>query len=215
MWDLYKYNYKPQIKDKKNINNDYSRLNWLGEHYTKTLSILGNRFFYGYLIQVAKVYCYFKIWDIQQILTWWKNSSLIRANSLVDIVCVDNPKSKYGRFCLTYVFWSYTYSARLCLKTFINSFTPAFSSCNIYPSSGWLEREVWDMFGVKFLMHSDLRRILTDYGFQGHPLRKDFPLIGFLEVRYDDSYRSLVFDPVELTQAYRYFKFETPWQQII
>lgn len=81
----------------------------------------------------------------------------------------------------------------------------------LYPSANWLEREIWDFYGVKFLFHPDLRRILTDYGFRGHPLRKDFPLVGFLELRYDDSYRSIVLEPVELSQDFRFFKFYNPW----
>lgn len=85
------------------------------------------------------------------------------------------------------------------------------SVVSIFPSAGWWEREVWDMFGVYFTNHPDLRRILTDYGFEGHPLRKDFPLSGYLEVRYDDSEKRVVSEPIEMAQEFRYFDFTSPW----
>jgi len=92
----------------------------------------------------------------------------------------------------------------------VGAITPVLSLSSFYSSSSWLEREAWDMFGIKFLLHKNLRRILTDYGFQGYPLRKDFPLIGFTELRFDDLYQSIFVEPVEATQKFRFFKFDSP-----
>jgi NADH dehydrogenase (ubiquinone) Fe-S protein 3 len=115
------------------------------------------------------------------------------------------------RFSVVYDILSLTYNSRLRVKVFINEVTAVPSACNIYVNSNWWEREVWDMYGIYFENHPDLRRILTDYGFEGHPLRKDFPLYGYLEVRYDESKKRVVLEPLELSQAFRQFNFETPW----
>lgn len=105
------------------------------------------------------------------------------------------------------------YNSRIRVQTSVDEITPICSTVNIFPSAGWWEREVWDMFGVYFSDHPDLRRILTDYGFEGHPLRKDFPLSGYVEVRYDDSEKRVVSEPIEMTQEFRYFDFASPWEQ--
>jgi NADH:ubiquinone oxidoreductase subunit C len=112
---------------------------------------------------------------------------------------------------LIYVFWNLKFNTHIYIKTFTNIITPIISIESIYLSSSWLEREVWDMYGVKFLLHKNLRRILTDYGFHGYPMRKEFPLTGFIEIRYDDLYQSILVEPVEITQTFRYFKFYNPW----
>ena len=103
---------------------------------------------------------------------------------------------------------------RIRVKTRIDEFTPISSVTSVYSCAAWWEREVWDMFGVFFSLHPDLRRILTDYGFQGHPLRKDFPLIGFVEVRYDDSEKRVISEPVEMSQQLRFFDFASPWETL-
>jgi NADH dehydrogenase (ubiquinone) Fe-S protein 3 len=105
------------------------------------------------------------------------------------------------------------YNSRIRVQTSVDEITPICSAVSIFPSAGWWEREVWDMFGVYFSNHFDLRRILTDYGFEGHPLRKDFPLSGYVEVRYDDSEKRVVYEPIEMTQEFRYFDFASPWEQ--
>lgn len=115
------------------------------------------------------------------------------------------------RFSVVYDILSIVYNSRLRIKVFINEITPVPSICNIFINSNWWEREVWDMFGIYFENHPDLRRILTDYGFEGHPMRKDFPLYGYLEVRYDESKKRVIMEPLELSQAFRQFNFETPW----
>lgn len=130
---------------------------------------------------------------------------------LIDITAVDYP-SKEKRFEIVYNLLSIQYNSRIRIKLFVNDITPIESIVSIYNSANWLERETWDMFGVFFINHPDLRRILTDYGFEGHPLRKDFPLSGFVEVRYDDSEKRVITEPLEITQEFRAFDFASPWE---
>lgn len=130
---------------------------------------------------------------------------------LIDITAVDYP-SRSQRFEIVYNLLSIQYNSRLRIKTFLDELTPIDSLIAIYSSANWFERETWDMFGVFFTQHPDLRRILTDYGFEGHPLRKDFPLTGFVEVRYDDTEKRVITEPLEMTQEFRYFDFANPWE---
>nr|WVH37071.1 NADH dehydrogenase subunit 9 [Meteora sporadica]WVH37081.1 NADH dehydrogenase subunit 9 [Meteora sporadica] len=131
--------------------------------------------------------------------------------SLIDMTAVDYP-SKKDRFEVHYMLLTVLYNNRIKIKTRVNELKPLKSATSIYKSAGWMERETWDMFGVYFYDHPDLRRILTDYGFQGYPLRKDFPLSGYTEVRYDDTLKRVISEPVEITQEYRYFDFVSPWE---
>jgi NADH/F420H2 dehydrogenase subunit C len=131
----------------------------------------------------------------------------------MDITAVDYP-SKDKRFDVVYNLLSLQYNTRLRVKTEVNELTPVDSLVPIYNSASWWERETWDMFGIFFASHPDLRRILTDYGFEGHPLRKDFPLTGYVEVRYDDSEKRVLTEQVELTQDFRYFDFSSPWELV-
>ena len=131
---------------------------------------------------------------------------------VIDITAVDYP-SRPVRFEVVYNLLSVDYNMRIRVKTCVDEITPLSSSYPVYSASSWWEREVWDMFGIFFQNHPDLRRILTDYGFQGHPLRKDFPLTGYVEVRYDDSEKRVVTESIELDQEFRYFDFTSPWEQ--
>ena len=142
-----------------------------------------------------------------------KNHVNTQFKVLLDVTAVDYP-SRFFRFEVVYNLLSIKHNARLRIKTCVDEITPISSITQVYSSAGWWEREVWDMFGLFFSNHPDLRRILTDYGFQGHPLRKDFPLTGFTEVRYDDSEKRVISEPVEVTQEFRYFDFASPWEQI-
>ena len=144
------------------------------------------------------------------VLFFLKNHGNTRFRLLVDVCGVDYPSRKQ-RFEIVYNLLSIQYNMRIRVQTSVNEITPIASAVPIFPSAGWWEREVWDMFGVYFTNHPDLRRILTDYGFEGHPLRKDFPLSGYLEVRYDDSEKRVVSEPIEMTQEFRYFDFTSPW----
>jgi len=132
---------------------------------------------------------------------------------LIDILVVDYPESKQ-RFSLIYCLLSLKYNIRVSVKVQIDELTSVPSITNIYKSACWMEREVWDMNGIFFDNHPDLRRILTDYGFEGYPLRKDFPLSGFVEASYDYTRKRVVNDRVELSQEYRAFKFTSPWETL-
>uniref|UniRef100_U5YE35 NADH dehydrogenase [ubiquinone] iron-sulfur protein 3 n=1 Tax=Closterium baillyanum TaxID=1416941 RepID=U5YE35_9VIRI len=144
------------------------------------------------------------------LLCFLKNHSNARFRVLIDVCGVDYPSRKQ-RFEVVYNLLSLQYNSRIRVQTSVDEITPMNSVVSIFPSAGWWEREVWDMFGVYFTNHPDLRRILTDYGFEGHPLRKDFPLSGYLEVRYDDSEKRVVSEPIEMAQEFRYFDFTSPW----
>ena len=132
-------------------------------------------------------------------------------SSLVDITAVDYPE-RAKRFDLVYHFLSMYQNKRIRLRVSIREGDMATSIVDVHPSANWFEREVFDMFGIMFTGHPDMRRILTDYGFRGHPLRKDFPTSGYTEVRYDDAEKRVVYEPVKLVQEYRNFDFMSPWE---
>jgi len=140
-----------------------------------------------------------------------KTNSLCRYNNQIDFTVVDMPTRRY-RFELVWNLLSIDYNARIRIKSYTDESTPVESLCGVFANSDWLEREVFDMYGVYFNNHPDLRRILTDYGFTGHPLRKDFPLSGYYEVRYDQSTGHIVQEPVELAQEWRRFDLTNPWE---
>ena len=142
-----------------------------------------------------------------------KDSTGGEFTQLSDITAVDYP-GRSERFELIYQLLSVTLNQRLRLVVPIAENAVAPSVTGLFTSADWAEREVWDMFGIFFDGHGDLRRLLTDYGFEGHPLRKDFPLTGTVEVRYDDSERRVVYEPVQLTQEFRDFDYESPWEGI-
>ncbi len=134
-----------------------------------------------------------------------------RFSSLVDITAVDYP-TRAKRFDVVYHFLSMYQNHRIRLKCAVREDDSMPSVTDVHQSAGWFEREVFDMFGILFSGHADLRRILTDYGFRGHPLRKDFPTTGYTEVRYDESEKRVVYEPVSLVQEYRQFDFMSPWE---
>tara|TARA_B110000908_G_C10041708_1_gene352123 strand:+ start:75 stop:650 length:576 start_codon:yes stop_codon:yes gene_type:complete len=151
---------------------------------------------------------------IYQTLFFLKNHTNCQFKVLADMTAVDYPE-KTNRFELVYNLLSIKYNVRLRVKTFVNELNTVPTVSTLYPCANWLEREIWDMFGIYFLYHTDLRRILTDYGFEGHPLRKDFPLTGYVSVRYDDVNKLVVSEPVELSQEFRTFNFTTPWNKTL
>jgi NADH-quinone oxidoreductase subunit C len=131
--------------------------------------------------------------------------------NIVDVCGVDYP-SRVDRFDVVYHFLAPRQNQRIRLKLQTNEDKPVPSLCPLFPGADWFEREAWDLYGIMFTGHPDLRRILTDYGFEGHPLRKDFPVTGFVEVRYDDTVKRVVYEPVELKQEFRSFDFLSPWE---
>jgi len=151
--------------------------------------------------------------SIVPLLTFLKNHTNGQYDMLVDITAVDYPERE-KRFEVVYLLMSVKYNSRMVIKLSVDEITPVPSVEGIFPNAGWYERETWDMFGIFFQENQDLRRILTDYGFEGYPLRKDFPLSGFVEVRYDDTQRRVVVEPLEMTQEFRLFDFSSPWEKI-
>lgn len=144
------------------------------------------------------------------VLNFLKNHLNFKYNLLTCISGVDLIKSDY-RFLVVYELLSLKYNSRLKVKVFINETTYVQSSVPVFVNANWWEREVWDMYGIYFQNHPDLRRILTDYGFEGYPLRKDFPLSGFTEVRYNSNKKRVVHEPIEFSQEFRLFNYEISW----
>ena len=140
-----------------------------------------------------------------------KENENLKFNQFIDLTAVDYPNKK-NRFEMVYIFLSVEFNFRIIIKFFINENDSVESITNLFPAANWYEREVWDLFGIAFNNHPDLRRLLTDYGFIGHPLRKDFPLSGNVEVKYDLNEKKVVYEPVKLTQSFREFEFESPWK---
>ena len=149
--------------------------------------------------------------DLIDVLVFLKNNSSTKFKQLVDITAVDYPEEN-ERFKLVYLLLSHEFNNRIVLNYSIKENEVIPSITEIFPSANWMEREVFDMYGVSFKDHPDLRRILTDYGFEGHPLRKDFPLTGHTEVRYSEDQKKVVNEPVKLEQNYRNFDYESPWE---
>ena len=147
------------------------------------------------------------------LLTFLKNHYSLQYKTLISITAVDYP-NRENRFEVNYFLLSYKLNNRVTIKVDTNDTTPLDSVTPIYKSASWYEREVWDLFGVFFSNHPDLRRILTDYGFDGFPFRKDFPQSGFLEVRYDDEKKYVLYEPIEVAQEFRSFDFVTPWLNV-
>ncbi len=148
---------------------------------------------------------------IVRLLTYLRDEPAQRYEVLIDIAGVDYP-DRPERFEIVYQLLSLKFNRRVRVKVATGEDSPVPSVTGVYNSAGWYEREVWDLFGVLFADHPDLRRILTDYGFEGHPMRKDFPLTGYVEVRYDDEQRRVVYEPVKLKQEFRSFDFLSPWE---
>ena len=145
------------------------------------------------------------------VVQFLKSNNDCKFRQLIDIAGVDYPE-RDNRFQLVYLFLSHENNSRIKLMTNFNLDKSISSITKIFSSANWMEREVFDMYGIKFKNHPDLRRILTDYNFKGHPLRKDFPLTGFNEVRYSEKEKKVIYEPVKLEQNYRNFDFESPWE---
>ena len=149
--------------------------------------------------------------DLLDVILLLKTNKDTKFKQLIDITAVDYPENK-KRFKIVYLLLSHEFNQRILISYFINENEKISSLVNIFPSANWMEREIFDMYGIKFNDHPDLRRILTDYGFEGFPLRKDFPLTGHNEVRYSEEEKKVIYEPVKLEQNYRNFDYESPWE---
>ena len=149
--------------------------------------------------------------DLLDVILFLKTNKDTKFKQLIDITAVDYPENS-KRFKMVYLFLSHQFNQRIIINSLINENEVVPSLTKIFPSANWMEREVFDMYGVKFKDHPDLRRILTDYDFKGFPLRKDFPLTGHTEVRYSEDQKKVIYEPVKLEQNYRNFDYQSPWE---
>ena len=191
----------------------HSLVIFMTEHFAKSLIKMVPKWIHYYVYHRNELILYVYPEFLIPFLYFLRDHMNTQYKVLIDVTAVDYP-SRPLRFEVVYNLLSVQYNARIRIKTCVDEIKPLISSTQVYSSAGWWEREVWDMFGIFFSNHPDLRRILTDYGFQGHPLRKDFPLTGYVEVRYDDSEKRVITESLELTQEFRYFDFSSPWEQI-
>jgi len=148
---------------------------------------------------------------VVRVLTYLRDEPALLFKELVDVCGVDYPERE-RRFDVVYHLLSLHHNQRLRVKVETDEATPVPSVVSVYPTANWFEREAWDMYGILFSDHPDLRRLLTDYGFEGHPLRKDFPLTGYVELRYDEEQKRVVYEPVKLRQDFRAWDFLSPWE---
>lgn len=149
--------------------------------------------------------------SVDDVLMFLRNDSNCKFQILCDVCGVDYP-GRAKRFDVIYNLLSLKHNQRIIVKAQTDERTPVPSIVSIFPAANWFEREAWDMYGIMFAGHPDLRRMLTDYGFEGHPLRKDFPLTGYVELRYSEDEKRVMYEPVNLTQEFRKFDFESPWE---
>ena len=182
-------------------------LDKLGETIAAALpgSVAGHRVAHGELTVSATAR------DIVKVTTFLRDDEHCQFWSLIDVTAVDWP-SREPRFDIVYHLLSPKQNLRIRVKIEVDETTPVASITGVFPGANWFEREAYDLYGVIFTGHPDMRRLLTDYGFEGHPLRKDFPLTGFVEVRYDDEQKRVVYDKVALAQEFRSFDFLSPWE---
>jgi len=189
----------------KNMLNILNSINFIDMHfgrYINALACRGNQ-----LIEIALT-----LENLPKVILFLSQSKYLYANGLVDIFATDFTGNKRNqRFHLNYLFRAYDYNTLFRLTMLVSEVALVPSITSLFKGANWLEREIWDMFGIFFVDHSDLRRILTDYGFEGHPLRKDFPLSGYTEVRYDDEVKKVNLEPLNVIQEFRYFDFINPW----
>ncbi len=171
-------------------------------------AVLGAEVAYGELIVTIEASA------VTKLLTFLRDDQNCQFKQLVDVTAVDYP-DREARFTVVYNLLSLRQNQRVRVEMAVAEGTTVASVVGVFSSANWLEREVWDLFGIAFSDHPDLRRILTDYGFEGHPLRKDFPLTGHVEVRYDEDQKRVVYEPVKLTQEFRSFDFMSPWEGIL
>jgi NADH-quinone oxidoreductase subunit C len=165
----------------------------------------------GYNVAFGELTLHANAADIVKVATFLRDDPRCKFSCFIDVTAIDWP-GREKRFDVVYHFLSPTKNCRVRVKIEADETTPVASIINVFPGADWFERETYDLYGIMFTGHPDMRRILTDYGFEGHPLRKDFPLTGFVEVRYDDEQKRVVYEPVRLNQEFRNFDFLSPWE---
>lgn len=165
----------------------------------------------GYEVVVGQLTVQARRGAIDKVLTFLRDETDCLFDQLIDLTAVDHPERE-ERFDVVYNLLSMKQNQRIRVKVTTDEDQPVPSIAHLYPCATWFEREVWDMFGIFFADNPDLRRILTDYGFEGHPLRKDFPMTGYVEVRYDEEQKRVIYEPVKLNQDFRTFDFLSPWE---
>lgn len=188
---------------------DRPTLSELGQHIASRLGSPVT----GTSVELGELTVTVEAGEIVRVLRFLRDDPRCRFEILIDVCGVDYPERE-RRFDVVYHLLSVRLNQRIRVKLETDETTPVPSVVEVFPSANWYEREAFDMYGILFSGHPDLRRILTDYGFQGYPLRKDFPLTGYVEVRYDDQQRRVVYEPVRLTQEFRTFDFESPWEGV-
>ena len=181
------------------------------EELAKRIKKALGKSFEGYKIERDEVCITVAKQDVVKILTYLRDTPDMMFRQLIDITAVDYPE-RAPRFEVVYFLLSLKYNTRLIVKVLVDEGESLPTATGVFRCANWPEREVWDMYGIPFSDHPDLRRILTDYGFEGHPLRKDFPLTGYVELRYDNEQKRVVYEPVELPQEFRRFDFLSPWE---
>ena len=201
------YNYKKKLETKVRLFGDMENLIDLEKKINSELTTKINKT----LIKHNQIYVEIDKDDLIEVTLFIKTNKDCKFRQLIDITVVDYPEQTQ-RFKVVYLFLSHEFNQRMILNYYINENELITSLTSIFPSANWMEREVFDMYGVNFKDHPDLRRILTDYGFEGHPLRKDFPLTGHTEVRYSEDQKKVINEPVKLEQNYRNFDYESPWE---
>ena len=182
----------------------------LGDHISASLpdGVLGAQ------VAIGELAVRVKPASIVEILTFLRRDATCQCKMLVDITAVDYPERE-ARFEVVYNLLSLSQNHRVRVTARLGDAASMPTVTGVFKAAGWFEREVWDMFGIRFAGHPDLRRLLTDYGFEGHPLRKDFPLTGHTELRYDEDQKRVVYEPVKLTQEFRRFDFVSPWEGMV
>jgi NADH:ubiquinone oxidoreductase subunit C len=186
------------------------RVLWIGSMFLTKIKLIDS-WIESVIIKESFIIIIVKPKNLKNVVTFFKFLFSSNYSSLMDIWGVDNPH-RVSRFEVNYMFLNYSLSHRIILRSYATEYSNLPTISDTFSSANWLEREVWDMYGVFFSGHKDLRRILTDYGFSGFPLRKDFPLTGYSEVRYDDSKKQVVLEPLEVSQEFRLFNFKSPWE---
>jgi len=191
--------------------NDFVVL-WIeNNHYILFLNNAFKSMYEYFLVKKKNIFFSLNIFLYFFLFSILNSNTILKIMSIIDIVALHFPSNLENEFEFLYVNVNYILNLRYFLKILIKKEDLMISISNLYNSTAWLEREIWDLFGIKFIYHKDLRRILTDYGFLGHPLLKQFPLIGFIELRYDDSILNILKEAVEMSQMYRFFRFMNPW----